>query len=208
MFAGVKTSQTNMGNNENMNIISKKKTFRDCDNSGKLFIICSCSWISTFFAISLIIFIVTGSVALGFGSERNQWNQSDCLVNNIQSTSQPISQNCVDGTCSIGYVYNLIWNVTYFNSIAKRKIQGELVMYGNQIDNAKALLAMHPLNSTSPCVFRNQDFSLAWDLPFPNTNYIIYTAISFGILSFLLFIGMIFIQLKFRYCNEFTCQDC
>lgn len=183
-------------------VVFKTKTFEDLDDNDQTNVRCSVGWFSTFCGIFSTIFIVVGSVALGLSSERNQWNSSSCLVNNILSTSNGLSY--VNGNNI--YTYNTVWNVTYSNVFAKRHINGLLGMYGLNIDDTKALMEIYSLDTTNPCVYRNGDFTLSWTAPFPNTNDIIYTSIAFGIASFLCLVIIVSIHLRYRCCCNF--EDC
>jgi hypothetical protein len=74
----------------------------------------------TAYIVTTVLFIVLGSISLGFQQSRNHWAASSCLVD-AQSTGMNPSQ-CGSNDCYNRFFAN--WNVTYNNDVAKRNLSG------------------------------------------------------------------------------------
>lgn len=146
--------------------------------------------ILVFSFVFFITSLCTGGAYFSYSNLRSHYLLSDCTIIDIEEITY------INEDCDCKY-YGAKWTIEYNNSIADLSMNGTISERRSRKSEIIALISIKRVNTTHPCIFRDKDFELRWNLPFSNVREIgIASLVMLCISISILFVTLIYICIK------------
>jgi hypothetical protein len=133
-----------------------------------------------FSVLMLILFIVLGSVSLAFQKEQSKWYESDCFIQGVNFTTLQSCQSTIYYGVICNPIYQVQWNVTYYNDVAGLVLNSSILQNYTSISNLNVDTLIKRPGTEFQCFYNSDDFGISWTLVDDNYVPIGISALVFG----------------------------